>query len=195
VSVSPTSAEDTALVLDPRRFSVEEYHRLITAGILRQDEHVELLEGVIVDMSPQGGLHADCIEWLSERLFRSLGGEYRIRVQLPLTLGDRDEPEPDIAVVPRSAPRVKGRHPSSALLVIEVAGGSLRLDQTIKQSVYSRHGVAEYWVVDVQARTIHVFCDPDGAGTYRRTRAVATSETLASEILPQVSFPVAQLFG
>ena len=195
MSTGPTSAEDTALLLEPRRLTVEEYHRMIEAGILDEDEHVELLEGVIVAMSPHGGPHARCIQWLNRYLVRTLSDAYVVRPQLPLTLRPRNEPEPDLAVV-RAEMASDEPHPASAILAIEVAGSSLRLDRMIKAAVYARHGITEYWIVNVEARVVEVFTDPDTAtGAYRRTRKVTKAETLVSEALPQVSFPVAELFG
>lgn len=195
MSTGPTSAETTALLLEtPRRLSVEEYHRMIQAGILGEDERVELLEGVIVAMTPQQPPHARRIEWLSHFLGRRLGDDFRVRSQLPLTLGESSEPEPDVAVV-RAGSGSEDRHPATALLVIEVADASLRKDRA-KASLYARAGVPEYWIVNVKDRVVEVLLDPDPpAGRYRRTRTCAVGETLTSETLPEVSFPLAELFG
>ncbi len=196
MSTSPTSAETTALLLEsPRLLSVEEYHRMVAAGILDEDERVELLEGVIVAMTPQSVAHARRIEWLTRFLVRSLGDEYAVRPQLPLTLGDRNEPEPDLAVV-RAESTSEDRHPTGAVLVIEVAGKSLRRDRRVKAAVYARAGISEYWIVNLEARAVEVLSDPEPAtGAYRRTRTCGTTETLTSEALPQVAFPVVALFG
>lgn len=174
MSASPTSAETTALLLEsPRRLSIEDYHRMIETGILGEDERVELLEGVIVAMSPQKDAHAWAIEWLNRFLARTLGDEFRVRPQLPLTLGELNEPEPDLAVV-SSAARVKGEHPGSALLVVEVSGvDSLARDRKVKAPLYARFGILEYWLVDLEHETVEVFGDPDpSAGAYRRSRTL-----------------------
>jgi Uma2 family endonuclease len=195
MSASPASAEDTALLLDPRRFTVDEYHRLIAAGILDEDEHVELLEGVITQMSPQGVPHASCIQWLNRYLIRALPDTYVVRPGLPLTLRPRNEPEPDFAVVTEASAR-EHTHPSSALLAIEVSSGSLRIDRKVKAAVYSRAGIPGYWIVNVEAQVVEVFTDPDLAGgVYRRVRTVLRTDTLTSEVLPQLSFPLADLFA
>ena len=116
-------------------------------------------------------------------------------VQLPLTLGRRNEPEPDLAVVKAEAAS-RDRHPETAELVIEIARESLRLDRKVKGALYARFGVPEYWIVNLEDRVIEVFSDPDGTtAADRRTRTVASGEILASEALLQVSFPVAPLFG
>lgn len=196
MSAGPTSAETTALLLEsPRLLSVEEYHRMIEVGIFDEDEHVELLEGVIVTMTPHSPAHAHCIRWLTSFLARTLGEEYAVGVQLPLTLGQRSEPEPDLAVVKATAAS-RDRHPETAVLVVEVARESLRQDRKVKGALYARSGVPEYWIVNLQDRVVEVFSDPDAAtGAYRRTRTVPSGQTLASEALPQVSFPVAELLG
>jgi len=196
MSGGPTSAETTALLLEsPRLLSVDEYHRMIAAGILDEDERLELLEGVIVAMAPQSPAHAYCIQWLTRVLVRRLGDAYAVRPQLPLTLGERNEPEPDLTVV-RADSASKDHHPGTAVLAIEVSGDSLRKDRRVKAAVYARFGIAEYWIVNVEARVVEVLSDPDaGDGAYRRTRIVTTSETPTSEALPELSFPVAELFG
>jgi len=194
--MGPTSAETAALLLEsPRLIRVEEYHRMIQAGILGEDERVELLEGVIVAMTPQSPPHARRIQWLTRYLVRTLGDEYAVRPQLPLTLGERNEPEPDLAVV-RAESGTEDRHPGTAILVIEVAGESLRRDRRIKAALYARFGIPEYWIVNVEERVVEAFSDPDTAGsTYRLTRTWTTTETLTSETLPRLSFVVADLFA
>ena len=196
MSAGPTSAETTALLLEsPRLLSVDEYHRMIEAGIFDEDEHLELLEGVIVAMAPQNPAHAYCIQWLTRFLVRRLGDAYAVRPQLPLTLGKRNEPEPDLTVV-RADSASKDHHPGTAILAIEVSGDSLRKDRRVKAAVYARFGITEYWIVNVEARVVEVFSDPDAAnGVYRRILTVTPTETLTSEALPELSFSVAELFG
>jgi Uma2 family endonuclease len=168
---------------------------MIEAGILGEDERVELLEGVIIAMAPQSVPHARCIQWLNRVLVAKLGEEYAVRPQLPLSLGEHNEPEPDLAVV-RADSMSEDRHPGTAVLVIEVAGESLRRDRQVKATVYARFGIPEYWIVNLEAHVVEVFWDPDPAtGTYGRSRTATTAETLASEVLPQLGFPVAQLFA
>ncbi|WP_255636986.1 Uma2 family endonuclease [Hyalangium versicolor] len=88
-------------LVSPRRFTLEEYHRMLHVGVLGEDEHVELLEGLILDMAPQGRPHALAISRLTECFMAARRPDCRVRVQLPLSLGDDSEPEPDLAVVLR----------------------------------------------------------------------------------------------
>ena len=125
----------------------------------------------------------------------SAGGGVRLVAWLPLTLGQRNEPEPDLTVIPADSIS-KDRHPGTAILTIEVSGDSLRKDRRVKATVYARFGIAEYWIVNVEARVVEIYSGPDAAkGAYRRTRAVTPAETLASEALPALSFSVAELLG
>ena len=88
-----------------RRISVDEYHRMIEAGILGEDEKVQLIDGALGQMTPQGRPHAFAIQRLNRLLLRALGDDYEVLTQLPLTLGGDSEPEPDLAVVRARMPR------------------------------------------------------------------------------------------
>jgi Uma2 family endonuclease len=182
--------------VSPRPFSVAEYHRMVDAGILTEDDRVELLEGVIVLMSPQKEPHAQAIEVLTEALVLQVRGRYRVRPQLPLTLGDRSEPEPDLAVVPLPEPGAPALNRRAALLVIEVAGESLRKDRLAKSRIYARAGIPEYWVVNLEERCVEVSRDPDvEAGVYRASTNASPGAVLRSSAVQGVAVKVADLFA
>jgi Uma2 family endonuclease len=191
----PPDARDTPLVT-PRRFTLEEYHRLIHVGVLGEDEHVELLEGVIVEMTPQGRAHMLVVTRLTRVLVRTLSDAYSVRPQGPLSLEGDSEPEPDIAVVTRAEEEQAEAHPRTALLVVEVAGDSLRKDRQLKGRIYARARVGEYWIVDVARGTVEVYTEPDAeAGRYRAMRTLGAGETLTASVLPGLALPVAELFA
>jgi len=182
--------------VSPRPFSVAEYHRMVDAGILTEDDRVELLEGVIVLMSPQKEPHAQAIEVLTEALVLKVSGRYRVRPQLPLTLGDSSEPEPDLAVVPLPEPGAPALNRRAALLVIEVAGESLRKDRLAKSRIYARAGIPEYWIVNLEERCIEVSRDPDAeAGVYRASSKASPGDELRSSAVDGVAVTVADLFA
>lgn len=135
---------------------------LVEQGVFASDERIQLLEGELVEMSPQGVPHATIVEALNERLMPALVGRARVRVQLPLAAGECSEPEPDIAVVDSAVPR--DHHPDSALFVIEVADSSLAIDLGRKSRIYAAAGVAEYWVIDAEAGHVHVHTEPAAEG-------------------------------
>src|SRR5262249_51742183 len=159
--------EKTLTLPAPRRFSLDEYHRLVEADILHEGERVELLEGVIVQMSPQKERHMRVIVRLTRWLTRALGDDYEVRPQGPLTL-EGSEPEPDLAVVTVASGGSPDAHPRSALLVVEVAETSLAVDRGVKARIYARGNIPEYWIVNVAGRCIEVRTDPEpGSGRYR----------------------------
>jgi Uma2 family endonuclease len=180
--------------LDARPITVSDYHRMIEAGILDEDEHVELLEGVIVKVSPQGPRHAVVIQRLTALLIRQLSSEYAVRPQLPLSLGEASEPEPDLAVVDAAEAASTERHPSHALLVIEVADDSLRKDRLVKASLYAAFDIPEYWIVDLAGRRIEVHRHPDAeARRYRTSLVFGTGQELRCSSVPAVTVRVDEI--
>jgi Uma2 family endonuclease len=178
-----------------RRFSVDDYHRMIHAGIVSEDDRVQLLDGVLVEMSPQNERHARLIQRLNRILVRALSDEYLVRPQLPLTLGAQSEPEPDLAVVRAADATSSDEHPRKAILVIEVSADSLRVDRTLKASIYAAAGIPEYWIVNVEARSVEVHYDPDvAAGRYRQAAIAEASSALTSRSLPVLAIAVSSLF-
>ncbi|MEK7387019.1 MAG: Uma2 family endonuclease, partial [candidate division NC10 bacterium] len=138
-----------SLRIRTRRWTRQEYDRLIEIGLLQEDDPIELIEGRLVVAEPQHDPHARAVELVAEALRLALGRGWRIRVQLPLALGPDSEPEPDVSVVrgtPRDAP---SGHPTTAALVVEVADSGLRLDRGPKARVYARAGIADYWIVNL----------------------------------------------
>jgi Uma2 family endonuclease len=145
-----------------RPLTADEVLRMVETGILGEDRTVELLHGVLTEVSPKSpehaGIKARIVRWLDAALPR-----YAIRTEDPLVVPDRTSlPEPDVAVV---APGdYLHAHPEGALLVIEVAWKSLEIDTKIKPDLYAAAGVPDYWVVDVAAKRVHVFREPSGGG-------------------------------
>jgi Uma2 family endonuclease len=176
---------------EPRRLSRDEYDRLAEQGFFR-GERVELIEGMVVRMSPIGPSHADPVDVLNELFVRALPDRARVRTQQPFIAGPDSEPEPDVALVPPG--RYATSHPDRAFLIVEVADSSLAHDRETKARLYAAALVPEYWVLDVRARTVHVF-DDIVDGRYSRIRAFAESSALSPKAFPDVSLSVAQLFA
>lgn len=176
------------------RLTVLDYHRMIDAGVFDEDDHVELIEGVLVDMTPQSPPHAHVIQKLNAALVRGVGEAFDVRVQLPLTVSDLSEPEPDFAVVPSDEGAIE--HPKTAVLVIEVARGSLKRDRVLKAPLYARAGVREYWISDVEGRVVEVFRDPEpAAGRYASTATVRAGSFVSPSAFPALKIAVAALFA
>jgi len=143
-----------ATALPVHRLDLDTYNHIVASGAL-DGQRVELLDGAIVDMSPQSPGHAVVIEALTAH-FASAAG--RLRVQLPLEAPPDSEPEPDLALV--EEPATSGRHPRSAVLVVEVAVSSQPIDRGVKARLYARAGIALYWMIDVPAKAVEVHTQP-----------------------------------
>ena len=185
----------TAMQEWPRRhrITVDQYYRMDEVGLFHPDERVELIDGEIVDMAPIGIAHASLQEQLGTLLLQALGPRAIVRQGLPVHLGDRSEPQPDIAVVAPRADRYRTRHPVAAdvLLLVEISDSTLRFDRDVKVSLYARHGVAEVWVLDVQNSVVLGYREPSG-GAY----AVSTTDALGLRplaALPEVTVDLAPL--
>jgi Uma2 family endonuclease len=171
--VSTATALDIGQV---HRLSTDEYHRLIEAGGFDEDARVELIDGLLADMSPKTPAHENAVTWLARQLMMAIDPErYELRVGSPLTLGG-SEPEPDLAVIAHDAPRPY--HPATATLVIEVSFSSLQRDLVRKPSLYAAAGVGEYWVIDLDGRRAVIHRDPRGDG-YADVAEVHTAGALA----------------
>jgi len=191
-----TSGSSDFLGREMRRLHLHEYHRMIEAGVFDEDEGVELLEGVIVGMSPQNADHALVVERLSDPLFVGLPAELVIRCQLPLALSEADEPEPNVAVIDRSTPRSRGAQPTTARLIFEVAAESLRRDREIKAPLYARAGIPEYVIVNLRGECLEVHREPDPASArYRTLATLDKSASFSSTSSPGVTFSIAQLLA
>lgn len=166
-----------------------EFEALVDRGLLA-DSRVELLLGSLVDMTPQGPLHADVVQRLGEIFIRSLPTDVRVRIQMPLALADDSEPEPDIAVVPSGDYR--SAHPTRALLVAEVAETSLQKDRGIKTALYATAAVPELWIVNLTEKVVEVHRHPE-QGRYADTQRVDRQGVVAPERFPQVQIRVGDL--
>ena len=152
-----------------------EFDRMVDAGLLGEDERVELLFGYLVAMSPIGARHAATVNRLTRLLVTAIGDRGVVCIQNPLALSDDSEPQPDVAVVPPGD--YDEALPTEALLVIEVADSSLETDRTDKARLYATAGVPEYWVVNLIDRVVEVSTVPHGAlyshtATYRAQDAI-----------------------
>lgn len=158
----------SADVPTPRKISVSEYHRMVDAGILSEDDRVELINGVIIEMPPIGITHACTTDFLTELLVLACHDKARVRVANPLALGDFSEPQPDFAVYSLNHDARQGHPgPDSSLLVVEVAASSLTHDRDRKVPLYARWGIPRVWLVDVDNRILTVYAHPV-EGDYRQ---------------------------
>lgn len=146
-----------------RRFTVEEYHRMIAAGILKEDEPIELLEGLLVPKMTRNPPHDLAVGLLEDEIHRCLPTGWFHRGQCAVTTTD-SEPEPDLALARGQRRDYGSRHPGpeNLALAAEVADSSLERDRTIKARIYARAGIPTYWIVNIPDNQIEVYTNPSG---------------------------------
>ncbi len=175
------------------KWSVEDYHRMITAGIL-SDRPVELLAGEIVEMSPETPIHYNTARRGTKYLEELLAGKAEVRFNGPVTLSS-SEPEPDIAIVrlPESAYNERHPEPQDIFWIIEVANTSLQKDVDIKAAIYAEAGIPEYWVLNLAAKNIIVFREPEN-GQYLSEQIIEEGVIIPLEFV-DVQVSVERLLG
>ena len=167
-----------------------EYERLGVEGFFDEDDRVELLEGVIVQMSPRGIRHDGILERLNRLFVLALLDRAAVRPQLAYAASDISEPEPDLAIVPLADHTIA--HPSEAFLLIEVSDSSLSKDRRVKSRIYAASSVPEYWVVDVNTGTIEVRTEPGAAG-YGQLRVARPGDAIRLQAFSDVEIAVSDV--
>jgi Uma2 family endonuclease len=178
----------TAIALPRHKLSVTDYHQMITTGILTGEDHVELIDGDLIERAPAGPEHADFVAHLG-RILRTQT-VLLVREEKPVTLPEHSEPEPDIALVKPRRYLEAHPYPEDVLMIIEVADTSLDKDKSVKVPLYARFRIPEVWIVDMQGGTVESLWEPwvtaefaQYAHSKRVERAVITSETIPGIIL------------
>jgi len=175
--------------------TVERYYRCIEEGLIAPDDRCELLEGVLVSMSPQAPLHAAALRRVDRVLRKALGSEALFSLQSPLVTGSRSVPEPDLAVLAGDERDFVARHPGTALLVVEIADRSPAQDRLTKAAIYARAGVPDYWIVNLRDGVVEWYADPDLAERfYRRTGRASGRERLPLAAFPDAEIEAGDLF-
>ena len=183
-----------------KRWTRDEYYKMYDAGLF-QDRRVELIDGEIIEISPQRSFHAAALGLVERLLSKAFGTSFWARDQSPLDLGTMMEPEPDVAVVKGTPRDYSGQHPTTALLIVEVSETTLAYDRGRKASVYAAAGIQDYWILNLIDRNLEV-CrapvpnpgGPQGFGYSSRVVVPATGrvsplsapqiEILVSDMLP-----------
>ena len=192
ITIAPTKATAPTR----RRFTVDEYYAMAKAGILTEQDRVELLDGEIIAMPPIGEWHAGHVDHFVELLVQRMLGRANVRIQGALRLNDVSMPEPDVMLLKRREDFYKGRHPGpeDVLLLIEVADTSVEYDRGVKLSAYARAGIAEVWIVVRKERRVEVYTRP-GEGGYANVRRVGPEGKIAPGAFPDVELEVGKVVG
>lgn len=188
--------DDASNVLTRHKLDVGEYYRMAEAGILGEDDRVELIDGEIIDMAPIGESHAATVGRLNQALVLAFGENAIVWPQNPVRIDRLNEPQPDFAVLRPRADFYEGGKPGPAeiLLLIEVADSSLAYDRTVKLPLYARSGIGEVWIVDLKRRVVDAYRQP-GSDGYAAATTYRPGETIPLTLAPTVRIEVTQIFG
>ena len=176
-------------ILQPqvRSWTRAEYHRMAEFGFF-DNCHVELVEGQVINMAAMNSAHAVAVDLACAALALAFGSAYYIRQQKPLVLSDVSEPEPDIAAIKGSIRNFAAAHPTQAELVVEVADSSLKYDRGVKQALYAKAGICEYWILNLGDRQLETYrspiADPEVEGGFRY--AVSSFYSSGRQVAPLV---------
>jgi Uma2 family endonuclease len=185
------------MLLNVRLLTVEEYHRMAEAGIFHPEERVELIAGQLIKMSAKGRAHESAITRTIELLV-SLTNQVQmmVRVQSPIVLNDHSEPEPDFTLVRVNPLYYADHHPTPAdvYLVIEIADSSFSYDRETKAKLYAQSGIADYWVLDVNNRQLHVLREPGEEG-YQSEVILTADESVSPLEFPAIAIAVSQMLA
>lgn len=179
--------------IEMRRWTREEYDKMIAAGMFAPGERVELLDGEILHMTPQGSVHATVIQLVHDALRLAFGPAFSIRPQLPIALAPDSEPEPDLAVVMGNHLDYWDAHPATALLLVEVSDTTLEHDRQRKGNLYARAEIQDYWIVNLIDRCVEVYRGPHN-GSYRACQRICAGDCIAPLAAPEAMIPVADIF-
>ena len=177
-------------------FTVDEYYRMAEAGILREGQRTELINGEIIEMSPMGSRHAAAVSRADDFLSPVFKGKALVRPQLPIRLDDFNEPEPDICLVKPRRDHYELRHPGpgDVLLILEVSDTSLEYDRDVKLRTYAAARILEVWIEDLKEQTLLVFRNPFGKA-YKTSLNLRQGASVFLHAFPEIAFPVDELLG
>ncbi len=184
------------IAVSRRRFTADDYQRMGQAGILRREDHVELIDGEIIAMTPIGTRHCASVDRVTRALVTRAGDSAIVRVQGSVRLDLYTEPQPDLVLLRPRADFYASAHPGPAdiLLIIESAESSIDYDREVKARVYARSGVHEYWLADLNENVLLQHSSP-GDGTYRNVQRYTRGQSLAPQLLPECIISISDLFG
>ena len=176
------------------RFTVHDYHRMGEAGILHEDDRVELIEGEIVEMAAIGTRHFSCVNRLTRLLVMGVGDAAVVSVQNPVRLNEHTEPQPDITVIQPRDYTESLPVPEDVLLLVEVSDTTLAYERDVKLPLYARASIGEVWIVNLPAKTIEQYTDPSGDG-YRHVDHKRGGQKLQPAALSDLNPTVDEILG
>ncbi|MGJ5633931.1 Uma2 family endonuclease [Nostoc sp. CALU 1950] len=187
-------------IAQAKRFTLDEYHRLGELGFFHEDDHVELINGEIIEMASKVTAHETCLRKLWKELPKILGDKATLQSQAPIALPPNSEPEPDFAIVQNRADDYLSGHPKAAdvFLVMEVSDSSLAYDQDVKIPLYSKGGITDYWIFNLFDNYLEAYSEPyqdnQGRYGYSNKRIFLSNEIITFSCFPDLSLDLVKVF-
>ena len=194
-SLSMKTAIESSSSIHLKYWTVQDYYRMSDLGILDPNERTELINGQIIIMTAKGTPHVMTLRLLANLLESELGDKsVFVSTQDPIRLGNFSEPEPDLAIIKGTILDYAEHHPvpEDIYLVIEVADSTLKQDCEVKNKLYARSSIAEYWVVDIKNRQVHIFRDPTATG-YTSQLILTETHTVSPIAFPNISLSISSI--
>jgi Uma2 family endonuclease len=178
-----------------RRFTIDEWHRMVEAGVFREEDRIELIEGDVYEMTPIGRRHFSTVARINRLFNRRLGDRAIVHVRGPVPVPPRSEPYPDVALLHEVADFYAETPltPDNVYLVVEVADTSLRYDRA-KLEIYAAAGITEVWIVNLPDGVLEVYRSPEG-NRYRDSRVLRRGETILPLAFADLAIGVDEIFG
>jgi Uma2 family endonuclease len=174
--------------------SVHQYQKMIETGVLSKSDRVELIEGEMFEAAPIGARHAAITRRINALLSRSVGNLAVVDIGGPVKLGEFSEPQPDVMLLRPSDYNTQIPEASDVILLIEISDSTLASDRSSKLALYARHGIPEYWIVDLAGECVEVYRDP-GSNAYSEKRIASGAEVVAPRAVPSVNITVRDIFS
>lgn len=190
----------TLTTVTPKRFTLEDYHRLIELGFLTENDRVELIRGELMQMVAKGTPHSVCNTSLVYEVTILLQRRAIVRGQEPITLPPNSEPEPDLVIACNRSDRYLSGHPNPGdiVLVAEVADSTLKYDQEVKLALYAESGISDYWIFNLVASCLEVYTQPyqdlQGNFGYASKRVFLPNTTITLPGFPDLSLDLSRVF-
>ena len=188
------------VIASRRKFSIDEYHKLVDLGFFTENDRIELIRGEIIDMAPKRTPHSVCNSLLWQQLYESIGKQAEIRVQEPIILSSNSEPEPDLVIAKKKPDNYLSAHPTveDIILVIEISDSTLQYDRETKLSLYAEVGINNYWIFNLVDNRLESysqpFADTQGKSDYRTKNIFLPNEKIVVPSFDKVSLELASVF-
>jgi Uma2 family endonuclease len=183
-----------------KRFSLAEYHQLIELGFFHEDDHIELINGELIEMVSKGKPHETCIRRLWKELPALIGKRAILQSQAPILILPNSEPEPDFAIVKNRDDDYLSSHPAptDVLLLIEVADSSIEYDQKVKLPLYAQAGITDYWIINLLDNYLECYSEPSQTHLskfgYLNKRIVFPDQVIALPCFPDLLLDLSRVF-